>query len=83
MSAVMNPAAYFPASVAIWKETCRAPTEILDLPLICSKILVLSILTLICNVTLDVSSSFVHSMGSIWLLKKVLDAGDALRLACI
>ena len=50
------------------------------LPLICSKIPTLSILALICTVTLDVSGSFVHSMGRIWLLRKVLEAGHALRL---
>lgn len=82
MSAVMNPAAYFPASIAVWKETCRNSHRD-PLPLIYSKTPVLSILALIHNIALDVSSSFVHSVGNIWLLRKVLDAEDALRLISI
>ena len=53
------------------------------LPLICSKTPVLSILALIWKVTLDVSGSFVHSVGSTWLLRKVSEAGAALRLISI
>lgn len=78
----MNPAAYLPVGVTIWKEMCRNSHSD-TLPLICSKTPVLSILALICKVTLDVSGSFVHSVGSIWLPRKGLEAGDALRLISI
>lgn len=78
----MKLAACLPVSVTIWKEMCRNSQRD-TLPLICSKTPILSILALICKVTLDVSDSFVHSVGSIWLLRKVLEAGDALRLISI